>query len=99
MGSLDHRRDTPRHETLASAIMRNGDGVQLCLVENFSPNGACLNVNADLKPMDRFDLLLQDQDPIPMTSMWRSDGRVGVRRAPRRHRLARWLDGRLRRRG
>ena len=96
MGSANHRKDMPRRAMSASAIMRDGDKVQLCLVENISPKGACLKVNPDLKPMDRFELLLQDQEPILVTSMWRSQGRVGVRRLPRRSGIARWLDQMLR---
>ena len=59
--------------------MRNGDALQLCIVDNISPKGACLSVNPDLKPMDRFELLLQDRDPVVVTKVWSTGARVGVR--------------------
>ena len=80
MASLPNRRaDTPRRQASATAAMIWEGHSQVCLLENRSPKGARLRVNADLSQPKRFTLEMTPGELVPVRAVWRTRDHVGVR--------------------
>jgi len=65
----------------ASAVIRVGAREHPCEIENTSPGGAGLRVNAGLLLPQQFDLVIAS-NVIPVLLMWRQADRLGVRFSP-----------------
>ena len=77
---MEERRRIQRHRTLKAGniVFNRAAGIN-CRVRNFSPAGACLEVDSQRGIPDDFELLIEhDHFRQPCHVIWRMGDRLGV---------------------
>lgn len=77
---MEERRKIQRHRNLKAGSIAFNRGVGIdCRVRNFSPAGACLEVESQIGIPDDFELLIEHNHfRQPCHVIWRVGGRLGV---------------------
>jgi diguanylate cyclase (GGDEF)-like protein len=76
----DRRAETRRRILKEGKILFNGRRSAIdCVLRNFSPTGACLEVASPVGLPDTFELLIDGEtQPRASASIWRRDNKIGV---------------------
>ena len=75
----NRRADSPRERMRVTCAITWEGRHQVCLMEDRSPKGALLRVNADLPLPRRFSLEMTPGRTVPVRAVWRTKEHVGVR--------------------